>query len=110
MSERRPRSTHDLPTIQSLVAAGSYRIAEDPSEFSSLGLDETDVRDAIAQLTPAHARKTMPSLQRPGRMQDVYLLRYCGFPLYIKFDLIRDTRSEEPRVVIILSFKRDSSQ
>lgn len=109
MSPRPPKSTHDLATIQDLVARMLYRVYEDPSEYRVLGLDQSDIREAFARLTPAHAQKTMPSITRPGAMQDVYRIRFGEFPLYIKFDLDRDPRTGEPRLAIILSFKRDTS-
>jgi hypothetical protein len=109
MSSNLRKSTHDLATIQDLVARMQYRIYEDPSEYTVLGFEETDIRDAVAQLTPAHAHKTMPSNKRLGAMQDVYKIRYDGIRLYLKFDLSRDPRTNEPRLAIILSFKRDTS-
>ncbi|HEX8455214.1 MAG TPA: type II toxin-antitoxin system MqsR family toxin [Longimicrobium sp.] len=109
MGSSRARSTHDLATIQYLVARMRYRVYEDPSEYTVLGLDQHDIREVVALLTPAHAQKTMPSSKSPGAMQDVYRVRYEGIPLYIKFDLSRDPRTGEPRLAIILSFKRDTS-
>lgn len=109
MSSGPVRSTHDLATIQDLVARMLYRVYEDPSEYTVLRLDQHDIREAVARLTSAHAQKTMPSSKSPGAMQDVYRIRYEGTPLYIKFDLSRDPRTREPRLAIILSFKRDTS-
>jgi hypothetical protein len=88
---------------------GEYRVYQDVSEYASLGLDEADLRAAVARLTPAHAHKTMASEKRPGAMQDVYRLRFDGVPLYNKLDLLRDPRTGAPRLAIILSFKRDAS-
>lgn len=109
MSFKLLKSTHDLATLQDLVAGMRYRVYEDPSEYTVLGLDQVDIRIAVARLTPAHAQKTMPSSKSPGAMQDVYRTQYDGIPLYIKFDLSRDPRTGEPWLAIILSFKRDTS-
>lgn len=109
MSSSSERCTHDLATIQELVSRMRYRVYENPAEYTALGLSETDLREAVARLTPAHAQKTMPSSRLPGAMQDVYRIRYGGTPLYIKFDLRRDPRTREPRLAIILSFNRDTS-
>lgn len=109
MSSGPQRSTHDLAAIQELVSRMRYRVYEDASEYTMLGLNEANIREAVARLTPAHAQKTMPSSKSRGAMQDVYSIRYDGIPMYIKFDLSRDPRTREPRLVIILSFKRDTS-
>ncbi len=109
MMPSNPKSTHDLATIQQLVAAMQYRLVEEISEYTVLGFDETDVRAAVALLTPAHAYKTMPSNTRPGCMQDVYKIVYEQRPMYIKFDLVKHPATGVPRLAIILSFKRDTS-
>jgi hypothetical protein len=69
---------------------------------SALALDEGDICSCVCDLTAADFYKTMPSEKRAGRMQDVYRVRYIGFPIYLKFDVM-------PGNVVILSFKRDES-
>lgn len=67
----------------------------------NLGLDEQEVVDIIAGLTPRDFDKSMPSEINPAVGQDVYKPIIGGRELYVKFTT--DTRGE----LLLISFEEN---
>jgi motility quorum-sensing regulator / GCU-specific mRNA interferase toxin len=100
MGERAP--TYDLGLLQQLIGQGHLsRIItlEALDNAARLGLDESDIVEAILRLEPADFHKSMESERRPGLWQDVYRGAAAGLLLYVKLQLAPDGRG------VVIQFK-----
>ena len=90
------RPTYDLRKFKSsefLVTETARRNA------SSLGFEDSDIRQVVSTMQPEHFYKSMTSYANHQIWQDVYHVPYGDMILYIKFT--EDVISE----FILLSFK-----
>jgi hypothetical protein len=95
--------SHDLQTIQALVAAGDWTATKEVlGSLSALGFDSSDIVSCVASLALSDFHKTMESDRIVGQMLDVYRPMYEGIPIYLKFK-----RTDK---AVVLSFKRDEGR
>jgi hypothetical protein len=107
MSVRRhgQEPTFPLCRIQELVRSpGGYRITQSAFEGAEdICWDEDDILSCVCELRDEHFEQSYESRKRPGTYQDVYKIRFRGFRLFLKLQLVGD------RLAVIISFKRDTS-
>jgi hypothetical protein len=95
-----------LLRMQARVAFGEeeYRITQSARiGAQALYLDEDDIVACIRGLTESDYEQTLSSTAMPGTYQDVYKCRYHGFEIYLKLRLVED------RLVVVISFKQNTS-
>lgn len=74
----------------------------------SLGMPPEVIWETLAALDEPDCRfiKTLDSDQRPGEKLDVYDALVGGQPVYVKIKIVK-TNAEPPRLLVVLSFKRN---
>lgn len=97
--------TYDLKKIKEYVGKGNFLLIEKAiQDADKLGFSESEVGEVILNLTKLDFHNSIPSDRVPAQYLDVYHTLSRGIPLYIKLRI-------NPRIeVVVLSFKRDTSQ
>lgn len=99
----RGEPTYDLEQIQRLIGQGpisSWITITAEKGAALLGLQRSDIIDAVMELRTRHFYKTMASENQPGLWQDVYHVEHGEIPLYIKLQMTVDGRA------VVVQFKR----
>lgn len=95
--------TYDLEELQRLIGQGpisSWITITAEKGAALLGLERSDIIDAVMELRAWHFYKSMASQYQPGLWQDVYHLEHREIPLYIKLQITTDGRA------VVVQFKR----
>jgi len=82
--------TYDLHEVQQLVGQGELSCVVTNAALdgaAALGLDRTELIEAVLALDEGNFYKSMPSERFPDLWQDVYHLRFVGIELYIKLQI-----------------------
>lgn len=101
--ESRMRSSvpkYDLAIIQTMIAAGEYRITSSAMrDAAMIDYDSKDIKRIVLSLKTDDFYKSMPSHKSETIWQDVYhkTIKEDGVNLYIKLQIVKDA--------IIISFK-----
>jgi hypothetical protein len=103
--------TFDLSTAQALVLSGDYELTESArGGMEHLGFIVDDVEACVCALTPADFHKSDPSRTKPGFLLDVYRRVHSNRRVYVKFQVLGETRNFSGhqllrRFLNIVSFK-----
>src|SRR5450759_4046048 len=103
--------TFDLSTAQALIRSGDYELTESArAGMEHLGFVVDDVEACVCALTPADFNKSDPSRTKPGFLLDVYRRVHENQSVYVKFQVLGETRTVNGQQMVrrflnIVSFK-----
>jgi len=97
--------SYPLEQVKQLFQKRNFRITETALQGAAMMtfLDEDIIDCVTTRLDDSHFYKTMPAERVPGRMQDVYKIRYEGERVYLKLQISKSGHA------VVIAFKADES-